>query len=135
MISFIHLYQSQLYLAMFQQFIDKMPDIQLPNKSMQIFLSTVIAEIRRHFSFQSRKNMLYNHIVLIDLMLPFVLVSGVECHELQTIINNQVRVHSTHPTSQRQRLCHTNIFLDAPSHLYKRVCPSVRPSVRRSVGS
>ena len=24
-------------------------------------------------------------------------------------------------------------FLDAPSHLYKRVCPSVRPSVRRSV--
>ena len=25
-------------------------------------------------------------------------------------------------------------FLDAPSHLYKRVCPSVRPSVRRSVG-
>ena len=25
-------------------------------------------------------------------------------------------------------------FLDAPSHLYKRVCPSVRPSVRRAVG-
>ena len=25
-------------------------------------------------------------------------------------------------------------FLDAPSHLYKRVCPSVRPSVRPSVG-
>ena len=25
-------------------------------------------------------------------------------------------------------------FLDAFSHLYKRVCPSVRPSVRRSVG-
>ena len=25
-------------------------------------------------------------------------------------------------------------FLDAPSHLYKRVCPYVRPSVRRSVG-
>ena len=24
-------------------------------------------------------------------------------------------------------------FLDAPSHLYKRVCPSVRPSVRPSV--
>ena len=24
-------------------------------------------------------------------------------------------------------------FLDAISHLYKRVCPSVRPSVRRSV--
>ena len=24
-------------------------------------------------------------------------------------------------------------FLDAPSHLYKRVCPSVGPSVRRSV--
>ena len=24
-------------------------------------------------------------------------------------------------------------FLDAPSHLYKRVCPSVRPSVRLSV--
>ena len=24
-------------------------------------------------------------------------------------------------------------FLDAPSHLYKRSCPSVRPSVRRSV--
>ena len=26
------------------------------------------------------------------------------------------------------------MFLDASSHLYKRVCPSVRPSVRRSVG-
>ena len=26
-----------------------------------------------------------------------------------------------------------NTFLGAPSHLYKRVCPSVRPSVRRSV--
>ena len=25
-------------------------------------------------------------------------------------------------------------FLDAPSHLYMRSCPSVRPSVRRSVG-
>ena len=26
------------------------------------------------------------------------------------------------------------LFLDASSHLYKRVCPSVRRSVRRSVG-
>ena len=26
-----------------------------------------------------------------------------------------------------------SLFLDAPSHLYKRVCPSVRPSVRPSV--
>ena len=26
------------------------------------------------------------------------------------------------------------LFLDAPSHLYKRVCPSVRPSVGPSVG-
>ena len=25
-------------------------------------------------------------------------------------------------------------FLDASSHLYNRVCPSIRPSVRRSVG-
>ena len=25
------------------------------------------------------------------------------------------------------------LFLDAPSHLYKRVCPSVRPSVRPCV--
>ena len=25
-------------------------------------------------------------------------------------------------------------FLDAPSHFYKRVCPSVRPSIRPSVG-
>ena len=25
-------------------------------------------------------------------------------------------------------------FLDAPSHLFKRMCPSVRPSARRSVG-
>ena len=25
------------------------------------------------------------------------------------------------------------IFLDAPSHLYMRLCPSVRPSVARSV--
>ena len=25
-------------------------------------------------------------------------------------------------------------FFDAPSHLYKRSCPSVRPSVHRSVG-
>ena len=24
---------------------------------------------------------------------------------------------------------HGNVFLDAPSHLYKRSCPSVRPSV------
>ena len=27
-----------------------------------------------------------------------------------------------------------NSFLDASSHLYKRLCPSVRPSVGRSVG-
>ncbi len=26
-------------------------------------------------------------------------------------------------------------FLDASSHLYKKVCPSVRPLVRRSVGN
>ena len=25
------------------------------------------------------------------------------------------------------------LFLDAPSHLYMRLCPSIRPSVRRSV--
>ena len=36
------------------------------------------------------------------------------------------------PPFQSGRIfCH---FLDAPSHLYKRVCPSVRPSVRGSVG-
>ena len=27
-----------------------------------------------------------------------------------------------------------SVFLDASSHLYKRVCPSIRPSVRRLVG-
>ena len=30
-------------------------------------------------------------------------------------------------------LCYENAFLDASSHLYKSVCPSVGPSVRRSV--
>ena len=30
--------------------------------------------------------------------------------------------------------CVLSTFLDASSHLYKRVCPSVGPSVRRSVG-
>ena len=31
-------------------------------------------------------------------------------------------------------LCLSLHFLDAPSHLYKRSCPSVRPSVGPSVG-
>ena len=30
---------------------------------------------------------------------------------------------------------HYVTFLDASSHLYKSVCPSVRPSVRRSIGN
>ena len=30
---------------------------------------------------------------------------------------------------------HSSLFLDASSHLYKSACPSVGPSVRRSVGN
>ena len=53
-------------------------------------------------------------------------------------LDRQVAQHLSEKNQEKwavaQVLCLCpNVFLDAPSHLYKRVCPSVCPSVRPSV--
>ena len=63
--------------------------------------------------------------------MPLLVQDGETKSAIQILLegenNISFRLHYSSPKVSRE-------FLDASTHLYKRVCPSVGPTVRRSVG-
>ena len=84
----------------------------------------------------------YSSVQRLTFEFVFFLIFGVkdECknQRMHEVISNLVftilKFRAKNPFSKAAKENKYFLFLDAFSHLYKRVCPSVRPSVRWSVG-
>ena len=126
-----------------------MPPFQTPSFQCEAMLYKAISPLFFHFFLK----FLSPSILIMKLQITLLLVSAFLLADLDQVFGSpnartgrdismsstlrlkKVIYHKTKKTQYFLSVAYDITFLDASSHLYKRVCPSIRPSVHPPLGS